>query len=70
MTQRTLKRVSGPKMSCQITVVRSERRLWRGRNAFSYRGQDFIEVHETDGDGDDLQEDGCEGNEPQTLQRS
>lgn len=29
-----------------------------------------MKVHETDGDADDLEEDGCEGDEPQTLQRS
>lgn len=64
------KRLSCPKFSCQTTVARSERRLWRGTNAFSYRVQDFIEVHETDGDGDDLEEDGGEGDEPQALQGS
>lgn len=64
------KRVSYPKFSCQVRVARSDRRVWRGTNPFSYRVQDFIEVHETDGDGDDLEEDGCEGDEPQALQGS
>lgn len=46
------------------------RRLWGGRKTFSYRVEDFVKVDETDGDADDLEEDGCEGDEPQTLQRS
>lgn len=58
-------------LSCQIALVLvAGRRLWGGRNAFSYRVEDFVKVDETDGDADDLEEDGCEGDEPQTLQRS
>ena len=43
--------------------------MCRDRNALSYRVQDFAEVDETDGDADDLEEDGCEGDERQALQR-
>lgn len=61
-----LKRVSCPVPAVRLhSVVVCEEE----RNAFSYRVQDFIEVYETDGDADDLEEDGCEGDEPQALQR-
>lgn len=36
----------------------------------SYRVQDFVEVHKTDGNRDGLEEDRCECNEPQTLERN
>lgn len=36
----------------------------------SYRVQDFVEVHKADGNRDGLEEDRCECNEPQTLERN
>lgn len=41
----------------------------RGQKHTSYRVQDSVEVHETDGDRDGLQEDRRERDEPQTLER-
>lgn len=42
---------------------------WEDQGRGSYRVQDLVEVHEADGHGDGLQEDGGEHAEPQAGQR-